>query len=204
MRHLTKFFLIRHGLTDAVAGRQIAGRAPGARLNEKGRAQAESLAERLSVVPLRAVYSSPLERALETAVPIARRLDLEVQVEDAFNELEFGEWTGRTFEELEASARWRAFNSFRGGTRIPGGELMVEAQARAVAGVERLRERHAGESVAVVSHADLIRAVVAHYAGIHLDLLLRIEVGPASFSVVEVGDFGPRIISLNDTGGLTQ
>lgn len=171
------------------------------RLNEEGRAQAEGLAARLSSAPLRAVYSSPLERALETAAPLARALGLEVRVSGALNELDFGEWTGRTFSELEREPGWRRFNSFRSGTRIPGGELMAEAQARFVAEMGRLRERHAGEALALVSHADPIRAAVAHYAGIPLDLFLRVEVSPASVSVVEVGEYGPRIISVNDTGG---
>lgn len=182
----------------------MAGRAVGVRLNDEGRAQAESLAERLAPLPLRAIYSGPLERALETAEPIARRLRLEVRVEEAFDELEYGEWTGRTFEELAGSPRWRAFNSFRGGTRIPGGELMLEAQARMVSGLEKLRERHAGECVAVVSHGDPVRAAVAHYAGISLDLSLRVEISPASVSTIEIRDEGARVISVNDTGRLTD
>lgn len=187
-------------MTDSIASRVVAGRGRGVHLNEAGRAQAKRLAERLGGLPLRGIYSSPLERALETAEPIARRLQLEVQVLDSFNELQYGEWTGRTFEELDGVAKWREFNSFRSGTRIPGGEMMIEAQARMVAGIERLRERHTEESVAVVSHGDLIRAAIAHYAGINLDLCLRVEVSPASVSIIEISGYGPEIISINDTG----
>lgn len=189
-------------MTDAVADRRIAGRAAGEYLNDQGRAQADGLAERLAHVRLRALYSSPLERALETAEPLARRLKLDVQVEEAFNELNYGEWTGRPFDELVGAAQWRAYNSFRSGTRIPGGELMLEAQARMVAGLGRLRARHAAESVAVVSHADPIRAAIAHYAGINLDLSLRVEISPAAVSIIELGDDGVRIVLVNHAGRL--
>lgn len=199
---MTTFYLIRHATTDAVTGRRIAGRAAGVHLNEEGRAEAEALAARLAPETLKAVYSSPLERALETAEPIARTRRLEVQTLDALNELQFGQWTGRTFEELEPDAQWHQFNSFRSGTRIPGGEMMIEAQARIVNELERLSERHRDEAVAVVSHGDLIKAAVAHYAGIHLDMFWRIEISPASVSIVELNDYGPRVLLINGMGRL--
>ena len=198
---MTNFLLIRHGATDAV-GRSIAGRTAGTKLNEEGHAQAERLAARLAGVRLAAAYSSPLERARETAEPFARRLGVEVRISEAFNEIDFGEWTNRTLAELDAVDEWQRFNSFRGGTRIPGGELMLEAQARAVAGLENLRQQHREETIAVVSHGDIIRAVLAHYAGVHLDLFQRIEISPASVSVVAVDDYGPQVLLINDTGEL--
>ena len=197
---MTTFFLIRHAMTDAVSGRWIAGRRPGLRLNAEGRAQADALAARLAPAGIAALYSGPLERARETAEPLARALNLEARTLDAFDELHFGDWTGRTFDELESEAAWRRFNSFRGGTRPPGGELMLEAQARAVAALARLRDRHAGERVAVVSHGDIVKAALAHYAGIHLDLFQRVEISPASVSLLELGDDGPRILLVNGTG----
>ena len=195
---MTTLLLVRHALCDPV-GKAVAGRAPGVLLNETGRAQAERLSERLAGLPIEALYSSPLERARETARPIAERLGLEVRLAPELLELDFGEWTGLTFEEVRASAAWQQFNSFRSCTRIPGGELMLEVQARAVAALERLRERHAGWVVAV-SHGDVIRAAIAHYVGIPLDLVQRLEVGPASVSALSFDAGGVRILRLNDTG----
>ena len=195
---MTTFLLIRHATNDTV-GKSIAGWSD-VSLNEEGRAQAERLAGRLAGARVAALYSSPLARARETAAPLARALGLEVQTSEALGEIRFGDWTGRTLDELDRDPRWRSFNTFRSATRVPGGELMLEAQTRFVAELERLRERHPRASVAVVSHGDLIKAAVAHYAGIHLDLFQRIEIGPASASIVEVDDHGPRILLLNDTG----
>ena len=196
---MTTFLLIRHALCDPV-GTAIAGWTPGVHLNERGRAQGERLAERLSRAPITAVYTSPLERARETAAPVAARLGLEVWVEEALGEIRFGAWTGRTLEELSTAPRWREFNAFRSGTRVPGGELMLEAQTRAVVALDRLRERHGGEMVALVSHGDILKAVIGYYAGIPIDLLERLAVDPASVSVLVVHDRGARLLRLNDTG----
>lgn len=196
---MTTFLLIRHATTDAV-GKAIAGRTPGVRLNDDGRKQAEALASRLTEVPIAGVYSSPLERARETAGPLARRLKVEVRIREGLNEIHFGDWAGRKLEELAPVLQWQRFNSFRSGTRIPGGELMLEAQTRVITELGRLGEEHPRDVVAVVTHGDLIKAAIAHYTGIHLDLFQRIEIDPASVSVVVVGDHGPRILRLNDTG----
>lgn len=196
---MTKFLLIRHAANDTL-GKRFAGRAAGVSLNEEGQAQAEKLARRLDGLPVAAIYSSPLERAIETAAPIAKMLELEVVVREEFSELEMGEWTNRSFDELRGEPVFRQFNSFRSGTRVPGGETMLEAQARMIAGLEKLRARHFDETIAVISHADLIKSAVAFYAGIHLDLFQRIEISPASVSVVEIGDETARILLINDTG----
>ena len=196
---MTTFLLIRHAACDPV-GQSIAGWEPGIHLNEQGRAQGERLAARLAGAPIAAVYTSPLERARETAAPIAARLGLEVEVDVGLGEVQFGEWTGRTLEELSAVPEWRRFNSFRSGTRVPGGELLLEVQARAVAVLDRLRMRHSGETVALVSHGDVLKAVLGYYAGIPIDLLERLEIDPASVSVVAVHDWGARLLRLNDTG----
>jgi probable phosphomutase (TIGR03848 family) len=198
---MTTFLLVRHAATDLV-GRTIAGWMPGVHLNQEGRAQAERLAGRLTHVPIAAVYSSPLERARETAAPLATRLGLQVQIREGIGEIHFGEWTGRDFRGLAQVPKWRQFNLLRGSTRIPGGEFMLGVQARMVAELERLRERHPGDVVAVVSHGDVIKAAVGHYAGIPLDLLQRVEISPASVSVVAVNDYGPQILRINDTGEL--
>src|SRR3954469_21585527 len=116
------FLLIRHGACEPV-GKRIAGRMPGVRLNEQGRLQASMLVGRLADLPIRAIYSSPLERALETAEPLSRRLDLPVQKDDAFNEVDYGHWTGKSLESLAPLPEWQRYNQFRGGVRIPSGEL---------------------------------------------------------------------------------
>lgn len=200
---MTTFLLIRHALNDTV-GSRLAGWQAGVHLNAEGGRQAEGLASRLAGAPLAAVYSSPLERAVETAEPLARARGVEVRVADEFGEMRCGGWTGRTFGELDADPLWRRFNAFRSGTRPPGGETMLEVQARMLAGLERLGAAHADEAVAVVSHADPIKAVIAHFAGMPLDFFLRLEISPASVSVVGLGPYAPRILLVNDTGGLPE
>ena len=198
---MTRFFLIRHATTDMV-GQRFAGRLPGVPLNAEGRAQAQQLAARLAQVPLAAVYSSPLERAWHTAEPIARAHQQVPVVCDDFLEMDFGDWTNRTFAELASDRQFALFNSFRSSTRIPGGELMREAQARMLAGLDQLRARHPQATVAVVSHSDLLKSALAYYAGIPLDLFQRLEIGPASVSIVEVYAETARLVLLNDTGAL--
>lgn len=137
---------------------------------------------------------------METANPVGVALNRPVQISEAFGELRFGEWTGVDMDRLAGQPQWLRFNSFRSGTAIPGGELMLEVQARTVREVQRLCQRHPGDSVIVVSHGDVIRGVIAHYAGIHLDLFQRFEIAPASLSVLTVEENGARILLLNDTG----
>lgn len=191
--------MIRHAMTDAAANRTLSGWTKGVLLNEQGRVEARDLAERLARLPVRAVYSSPLERAVETAEFIGSRLSLKVKKFEALGELNFGDWTGKNFDELENEPKWRNFNTLRSRTRIPNGEMMFDAQARIISELENLRERHRGEIVAVVSHADLIKAAVAYYAGIHLDLFHRLEINTASVSVVNIGEDFVRIVSVNNT-----
>lgn len=186
-------------MTDQI-GRTVSGWTPGVHLNQEGHEQVRRLAARLNSVEAAAIYSSPLERAMETAAPIALALNRPVQVCGAFGELRFGEWTGVEVDRLAGEPQWQRFNSFRSGTAIPGGELMLEVQVRTVREVQRLGRRHTGESVIVVSHGDVIRAVIAHYAGIHLDLIHRFEIAPASLSILTVEENGARILLLNDTG----
>jgi probable phosphomutase (TIGR03848 family) len=196
---MTRFLLIRHAATDAV-GKRLAGRTAGVHLNEEGRAQAQKLAERLASSPIAAIYSSPLERALETAAPLADALGLQASICNDFMEMDFGEWTNRTIEDVMQDDLFHHFNLFRSCTRIPGGESMLEAQARIIAGLEKLRLEHRNQTVAVVSHGDLVKAAVAYYAGIHLDLFQRIEIDPASVSIVSVYDETARILQVNGEG----
>jgi probable phosphomutase (TIGR03848 family) len=197
----TTVLVIRHGDNDWV-GRTLAGWTPGVHLNARGREQAVRLAGRLAGVPVRAIYSSPLERTRETAEPLARQLGLEVRVSDALGELRLGEWTGRKLCELENDPLWRRFNTQRSTTRIPGGELTLEVQTRMVEAFEGIRRRHPDSVVAVFSHGDPIRAILLHYLGMPLDLMHRIEVEPASVSVVALHEWGPHVQRINDTGTL--
>lgn len=201
---MTRFLLIRHATTEAI-GVRLAGRMAGVRLDEQGRKQAQALAERLAPVPIDAVYSSPLERTVETADAIARLRGLEVFTREDLLELDFGEWTNSTFESLRDDPLFNRFNQLRSCTPAPGGEHMLQAQARVVLTLEQLRSRHPRQSVAVVSHGDVIRAAVAYYAGIPLDLFQRIEITPASVSALDIDEHAVRIRVVNDVanwGGL--
>jgi probable phosphoglycerate mutase len=197
----TTFLLVRHAAHDAL-GKTLTGRAPGIALSAKGQAQSEALAERLAPVPVAAIYSSPLERAYQTAEPLARRLGLEVKISPQVGEMEFGEWSGLSFEELAPDPRWNNFNLYRSGTPPPGGELMAEVQCRMVRELDRLRHFHPDEAVVMVSHGDVIRAALAYYLGVPLDLFQRIEISPASMSIVRLFEHGPQVLRMNDTGSL--
>ncbi len=200
---MTVFLLIRHALCDG-AGKKFSGRLPDVHLNEAGRDQAERLAARLAGIPVSAVLSSPLERAIETAAPLALRHGLEIEVTDNLGELNAGDWTGCEFRDLSGLKHWRSFNHFRSCTRAPGGELMLEAQLRIVAELERLDSAYHGGIVAVISHGDVIKAAIAHYAGVHLDLFQRIEISPCSLSIVALYEDGPIIYCINNTGSLPE
>lgn len=190
------FFLIRHAENDYV-GRRLAGWSPGVHLNDEGRAQAARLADRLANAGISALYSSPLERALETAAPLAERLGLEVRIRETLGEIRFGEWTGHYLQDLRDDPLWKHYNAFRSSTRAPGGESMLDVQLRMVMEIESLRRQHPEGAVAIVSHGDAIRAAVLHYAGIPLDLMQRIEISTASVSVILVEDHGPQVLGLN-------
>ncbi|HZU26195.1 MAG TPA: histidine phosphatase family protein [Bryobacteraceae bacterium] len=193
---MTTFILIRHGLTDAV-GKQITGRLPGVHLNEIGRKQAEELPQRLARWKIAALYSSPLERAMETARPTAAHLRLEIQQSPALSEVDFGDWSGHTLDDLNQRQEWRMYNTFRSATRAPHGELMLEVQARMVDELMRLAAGHPDEIIACFTHADAIRAALVHFLGMPLDLIHRFEVRPASLNVVRLMEWGPQVILLN-------
>ena len=199
---MTRFLLIRHGNTDAV-GKRLAGRTKGVHLNEEGKEQVQKLSARLKGLTISALYSSSLERALETAEPISRLLNLRIIVNDDFLELDFGDWTNKMIDEVKNDPQFNRFNIFRSSARIPGGELMPEAQLRIINGMQKLCGQHEGETIAIVSHGDIIKAAITYYAGIHLDLFQRIEISPASVRIVEVFDDTARILVVNDTGQLS-
>ena len=195
--------LVRHALCDPV-GVSLSGRRPGVSLNAAGRAQlaplAARVARRLGGAPLGAVVASPLARAQETAGALARAHALGVTADPGLAEFDFGEWTGRRIDGLGDHASWPHFNTYRSGTRAPGGELALEAQARAVGAVLRLAAEHPDGCVAAVSHADVIKAVLGHLLGVPLDLQHRLEVAPASVSEAELRPWGARVLAVNDVG----
>jgi broad specificity phosphatase PhoE len=195
------FFLIRHASCSGL-GQTLWGRTPGVCLNERGKLQAQRLAERFRGMTLQAIYSSPLERALETAETIARSMNLEVTKNPAFDEINFGEWTGKSFDTLSSDETWRQFNRDRSTTRIPGGESFLEVQTRVVTGLERLSSQHANARVAIVSHADVIKAAVGYFAATPIDLLQRIEISPCSVSVVAMDKDSVRLLTINNRSEL--
>lgn len=200
---MTTFFLIRHASCNGL-GQTLWGRKQGVCLNEKGEMQAQRLANRFQNVTLNAIYSSPLERALQTADVLARNMNLEVKKSAAANEINFGEWTGKTFEELSRDEQWRRFNCHRSMTTIPGGESFLEVQTRIVKEIETLARQHGNERVAIISHADVIRAAVAYFAATPIDMISRFEISPCSVSVVAVETDRSTLLTVNSVFDLTE
>ena len=193
---MARFYLIRHAMNDFV-GKKLAGRMPGVHLNEEGRAQARLLARKLAAAGIERVYSSPRERALETAEALSEAIGVKVETRPTLDEVESGDWTGKTFAELEADPRWQTYNRFRSGTRVPGGETMLETQGRVVTEILNLYEAHPSATIAIVSHADPIRAALVYFLGMPIDFFQRIEISPASFSVLTLEEWGPVILAIN-------
>ena len=198
---MTDLLLIRHATNDWV-GDRLAGWMPGVHLNAQGRDQAAALAARLAAWPLSAIYSSPLERAVETAQAVADGRGLEVVIEEAVGESRYGDWTGQSIKELAKAPEWLQVQFTPGLARFPSGESLGEMQARAVSAVERLRRLHPSGVVAVFSHADVIKAVAAYYAGMPFDLFQRLVIDTASVTWIRFTPHGPRLVRLNDTGAL--
>lgn len=194
---MTLFHLVRHA-EHGLLGKVLTGRMPGVKLSEHGQAQAQALAQSFSTRPITAVVSSPLERAQQTAAPIAAILDLNITTEAALNEIDFGAWTGMAFDALHDLPAWHIWNQFRGTAATPGGETMLQALARALAVLARLRMAHPNDEVVLVSHQDVLKAIVAHSLGMPLDLMHRIELAPASRSVLQVYESGDlRVEGIN-------
>jgi broad specificity phosphatase PhoE len=191
------FFLVRHAAHELV-DRVLCGRMPGVSLGEEGRAQARRAAERLARERIAAIHTSPLERARETAAPIAERLRLEPEVHEAINEIDLGQWAGRSFEDLSGEPRWQSWNNARAVSRPPWGESMLEVQARAVGNLEQARGAHPNQAVVLVSHADVIKAALLYYLGMPIDGYRLFDIGPASISTLVVGDWGAKVLSMNE------
>ena len=189
---MTTLFLIRHGLT-AVTGSRLYGRTPGIRLDE-----------RFGGVRLHAIYSSPLERCVETLEPLAAARGLEIRTSDALIEMDAGDWTGRTLPSLRRVKLWHTVQRNPSRFHFPGGESFVDAEARVLDELEQIVRRHPRGRIVVGTHGDIVRVLISHYTGAHLDQFQRVMADPASVSVVQLGDGVPRILLVNDTGSLRR
>jgi len=199
---VTQLLLVRHAVNDYVKTRRLAGWTPGVHLNEEGRRQAEALSERLADVPLTAIISSPLERALETAEIVAKAHDLNIEIWPELGEVRYGEWTGQKLDALAKTALWKQVQARPSRTRFPEGESIFEVQARVVCALEKICGTYPTGIVAAVAHADVIKLATAHYLGLPLDLYQRLVISPASLTVLRDGAFDTRLITLNDTAHL--
>jgi len=184
----------------------LPGRAPGLHLSDVGRKQAETAAERIAKLtraPV-AVYSSPLERAMETAKPIASRLGLRVRTDRGLVECDYGSWTGAQLGRLRRRREWRTVVNLPSAFTFPGGESFAQMQNRMTETLDRLSERHTGESFVAVSHADTIKAAIAATAGVPLDLFQRLAVSPCSVTVISRAESGYRVLCMNSTSSLEE
>ena len=198
----TLVLLIRHGQTPTT-GINLPGRAKGLHLAETGHAQAAAVAERLDAMKaIHAIYSSPLERARETAQPLAKRRGLSIRVEKGLLECDFGDWTGGLLKDLAKKPEWTTVQRYPSGFRFPNGESFTEMQTRIVSTIGRLVASHPGEVIALVSHADPIKAAVADALGTHLDLFQRISISTCSVTAIAYGATGPNVLTVNGVGDL--
>ena len=196
----TTILLVRHGQTPTT-GKVLPGRAKGLHLADEGRKQAEIAAERIAELGrVDAVYSSPLERAKETAAPISKALGLTTTVDRGLFECDFGDWTGKELKTLMKLPEWQTVQRAPSTFRFPNGESFTEMQTRMVSALDRLRLQHPGGTIVCVSHADTIKAAVAHALGTHIDLFQRIVISPASVSALTWHAGGPIVLAVNSTG----
>ena len=197
----TVILMVRHGQTPTT-GRILPGRAAGLHLAEAGVAQAHRVAERIAELPkIDAIYASPLERARETAAPIAKALKQRVKIDKGLLECDFGDWTGAELSKLMKLPEWSTVQKAPSTFRFPNGESFTEMQTRMVSALDRIRAAHPGGTVVCVSHADPIKAAVAHAMGTHIDLFQRIVIGTCSVSAVAYTGHGPIVLTVNSTGG---
>lgn len=197
----TLILLVRHGQTPTT-GKVLPGRASGLHLAEAGVQQAFAVAERIAEFPkIDAIYASPLERARETAAPIAKALKQRVKINKGLLECDFGDWTGEQLGTLMKKPEWSTVQRAPSSFRFPNGESFTEMQTRMVTSLDNIRTAHPGGVVVCVSHADPIKAAVAHAMGTHLDLFQRIVIGTCSVSAISYSQHGPIVLTVNSTGG---
>jgi len=193
----TTVLLVRHGLTPTT-GRVLPGRSPGLHLSDEGRHQAEAAATRIGALKnVAAIYSSPLERARETALAIAKVRGLALRIERGLLELDIGAWTGCSLARVSRKPEWQKVQRYPSGFRFPEGESFTEMQTRITSTLAELVARHRGGTVVAVSHADPIKAALAHALGMHLDHFQRLVIAPASITTIAYGATGPVVIGVN-------
>ncbi len=202
---MTQILLIRHAVNDFVKTGKLAGWTPEVHLNDEGKAQAEALGKRLADVPITQLYASPLERTMETAAAVQQQHPhLAIQPNEAIGEVRYGDWEGKEISVLQKRKMWHVVQEYPSRAYFPNGETMRGVQIRAVNEIERLAAQHPRELVAVVSHADLIKMILAHFLGMHLDAFQRIVVSPASISTLMLGYGRPYIGTMNDVAHIAQ
>lgn len=193
----TYVLLIRHGENDWVGTDRLAGRSPGVHLNDKGRQQAQELAQLLQQQPIAAIYSSPLDRCVQTAQPLADALSLPVTVEPGVLEVDYGGWQAGHLKELAKLPEWHLVQHYPSTFRFPQGETLREVQSRALSAIERIRDAHPNQVVAIFSHGDVIRTTMAHYLGTPLDLFQRVIISTASISTLAFFGQVPSVLGVN-------
>ncbi|CDX22603.1 Phosphoglycerate mutase [Mesorhizobium sp. ORS 3324] len=194
----TTFFLVRHAAYDNL-GCYLAGRLEDIKLCRAGREQARHLARRMARESLAAILSSPRKRTLETAKPIAAACGIEqISIRQELDEIDYGAWSGKTFQELNADAAWRLWNDQRQSARTPGGDTMQDTQQRIIGLMEVLRRQIPNRCVALISHADVIKAAVCKVLGLQLGDCFRFDVEPASITTIVQGDWGSKLTRLNE------
>jgi probable phosphomutase (TIGR03848 family) len=193
---MTSVFLVRHGLTSHT-GHRLTGWTPGVHLTDDGKAGVEALAQWLAGVPFKAVYSSPIDRTLETARIVAAPHSLSVRTRRGIGEVEYGTWTNRPLRSLMRTKLWGTVQKRPSAVRFPEGETLREVQARAVTEIEKLAAEHPKDAICCVSHGDVIKLIAAHYLGVHIDLFQRIVIAPASVSVISLAGDSPHVLALN-------
>jgi probable phosphoglycerate mutase len=196
----TLVLLVRHGQTPTT-GKLLPGRAPGLHLADTGNQQAAAVAQRIAELPkIDAIYASPLERARETAAPIGKALKQKVNIHKGLLECDFGDWTGAELAKLMKLPEWNTVQRAPSTFRFPNGESFTEMQTRMVTALDDIRSKHPGGVVVCVSHADPIKAAIAHAMGTHLDLFQRIVIGTCSVSAVSYSAMGPVVLTVNSVG----
>lgn len=202
---MTQILLVRHAVNDFVKTGRLAGWTPGVHLNEEGIAQAEALGQRLADAPIDQIYASPLERTMETAQAVQQHHPhLTIASHPGIGEVRYGDWEGMAISALQGRKMWQVVQQTPSRAYFPNGETMRGVQERAVNAIEELVARHPRQLVVVVSHADLIKMLVAHYMGTHLDQFQRIVISPASITTLMLGYGRPYVVSVNDLAHVLQ
>jgi probable phosphomutase (TIGR03848 family) len=200
---VTILLLIRHASTDYLTAKRLAGWIPNIHLNVEGQHEADLTARRLAHVPISAIYSSPLERAIETAQAIASYQNSKIHIQKELGETHAGEWAGKLIKEVEPQL-WEQLTTHASDFRFPGGESIAEMQTRTVTMSDAIVAAHPNEIVAIVSHADPLKSIVLHYLGMDLNGLYKITIDPASITIFAFGEKGPALLRLNDSADLTS